>query len=108
MTSIVNLTPHAVTVGDVTYPPSGDVARVSVDHIDTGHRLCGQPIYRTVYGDVVGVPPCAGDGVFYIVSKLVVDASPDRFDLVAPASGHPDVVRNDKGHIVSVPGFVVA
>ena len=30
----------------------------------------------------------------------------DRADLVAPATGHPDIIRCSKGQIVSVPGFV--
>ena len=29
-----------------------------------------------------------------------------RTDLVAPATGHKDCVRDDKGFIVSVPGFI--
>jgi hypothetical protein len=46
--------------------------------------------------------------VLYIVSALVLTAAKAavRTDCVAPATGHPDCVRNDKGFIVSVPGFV--
>jgi len=29
-----------------------------------------------------------------------------RNDLVAPATGHPEAIRNEQGQIVSVPGFV--
>jgi hypothetical protein len=36
---------------------------------------------------------------------LVAQAA-KRQDVVSPATGHHDCVRNDKGHIVSVPGFV--
>jgi hypothetical protein len=36
----------------------------------------------------------------------VLSACDDRDDVVAPATGHPDTMRNDKGHIISVPGFV--
>ena len=32
--------------------------------------------------------------------------APNRTDLVAPATGHKDCVRDDKGFIVSVPGFI--
>ena len=39
-------------------------------------------------------------------SAMVLAACNDRSDLVAPATGHPDAVRSEKGHIVSVPGFV--
>ena len=30
----------------------------------------------------------------------------NRTDLVTPATGHKDCVRDDKGFIVSVPGFI--
>ena len=45
-------------------------------------------------------------GVIYIVSAMVLSAAKDRHDLVAPATNHELTVRNEKGHIVSVPGFV--
>lgn len=61
-------------------------------------------ICRQEFGDVQGLPD-PQDGVKLIVSAMVLAAS-DRADLVAPATGHPETVRNEKGHIVSVPGFV--
>ena len=42
----------------------------------------------------------------YEPSKTQSHSDPDRADLVAPATGHKDCVRDDAGHIVSVPGFV--
>lgn len=44
----------------------------------------------------------------FIVSAIVLKAAKaaGREDCIAPATGHPDVVRNEKGQIVSVPGFV--
>jgi hypothetical protein len=36
----------------------------------------------------------------------MVLAASNRDDLVAPATGHPDTIRNEKGQIISVPGFV--
>ena len=39
-------------------------------------------------------------------SSLVLAANRTRTDLVAPATGRSETIRNDKGHIVSVPGFV--
>ena len=56
------------------------------------------------YGELTGVPERQKD-TLYIVSSMVLAAS-DRGDLLAPATGHPDCIRNEKGHIVSVPGFV--
>ncbi len=57
------------------------------------------------FGDIQGLPAPEA-GVIYIVSAMVLSAAKDRTDLVAPATNHQDTVRNEKGHIVSVPGFV--
>ena len=138
MTTIINLTPHAINVkaahhkAALTFPASGEVARVSVkfEEIDPcpfGGGLCdycntechsnaimapsdmgGQsiPEYRQVFGAVEGLPE-PQPGTLYIVSAMVLSAlAGSRSDVVAPATGHPACVRNDKGHILSVPGFV--
>ena len=96
----VNLTPHAITVAGVTYEPSGTVARIDVSYTDIEGGVCHQE-----YGGMEGLPE-PEDNTRYIVSGLVFAAT-DRPDVVAPATGHPDVERNDKGHIVSVPAFIV-
>ena len=59
---------------------------------------------RQTFGDVQGLP-AQKEGTNIIVSAMVMAAS-DRTDLVAPATGHPETIRNDKGHIVSVPCFI--
>ena len=66
---------------------------------------------RTAYGgdaqhEVQGLP-APEEGVYLIVSALVAQAA-KRADVVSPATGHPDVVRDQKGQIASVPGFVRA
>lgn len=95
-----NYTPHAIRLnGGAEYPSMG-VARVS----NTFTEVDADGICSVVYGDVTGLPePQAG--IAYIVSAMVKSAS-DRADLVAPATGHPDCVRDKKGLIVSVPCFV--
>ena len=96
----VNLTPHAINLNDGrSFAPSGTVARVSASFSDFDGDVCHQ-----VFGDIQDLPD-PKDGVVYIVSGLVFSAT-DRKDVVAPATGHSDTVRNDKGHIVSVPGFI--
>ena len=133
MTTIINLTPHAIVITDgPTLPASGEVARVTVDmeRIDPcpfGGGICdycdyechsnlimapselgGQsiPEYRQVLGEVEGLPE-PQPGTLYIVSAMVLSAlAGSRPDVVAPATGHPECIRNDKGHILSVPGFV--
>ena len=96
----VNLTPHDIKLNDGRiYRPSGEIARVGVSYSDIIDDVTAQ-----VFGEVEGLPPQA-KGVLYIVSGLVLAANKERQDLVAPATGHPEVVRDDKGRIVSVPCF---
>lgn len=98
--NIINLTPHAIVLNDGTrFEPSGTVARVSakLETIDKN-------LFRQTFGEVEGLPEEKA-GTLYIVSAMVLNAV-DRSDCVAPATGHPDVVRNEAGQIVSVPGFV--
>ena len=96
---VINLTPHRVNVGDKAYEPSGTVARVAVSYGEIHNGVALQS-----YGEVEGLPD-PQPGTMYIVSGLVLGACQDRPDVVAPATGHPDVVRNEKGHIVGVPCF---
>jgi hypothetical protein len=101
MANFVNLTPHAINLNDGrVFPPSGVVARVSSSH----SPFDGDGVATLTFGDVVGLP-VQQDGVLLITSALVAQAA-KRQDVVSPATGHHDCVRNDKGHIVSVPGFV--
>ena len=97
--NIINLTPHAVTVAGITYQPSGQVARVSASFTPIVDGFCQQQ-----FGDITDLPDTQAN-TLYIVSGLVFSAT-DRVDVVAPATGHPDTQRNDKGHIISVPAFL--
>ena len=102
---IINLTPHDIVITNgPTFPPSGTVARVSVQQVDAGD-VNGIPVKTQTFGDIVGLPePQAG--TVFIVSALVLNAAKaaGRDDVVAPDTAN--AVRNDDGHIVSVPGFV--
>ena len=103
MTTFKNFTPHAVALNDGTVFPSMGIARVSASFStpDT-NGICSQ-----IFGDVTGLPE-PQDNVFFIVSALVLSAAKEsgRTDCVAPATGHPETIRNEAGHIVSVPCFV--
>jgi len=102
----VNLTPHAITVvGLGTIDPSGVLARVSVNQRDIGTRG-GVRLRQSVKGMVEGIPN-PKQGVTYIVSGMVLDAlnGARLGDVVAPDTG-ADAIRNEKGHIVAVQGFV--
>lgn len=76
--TIINLTPHTVTVrtenGDRSFPVSGQVARVSVDMQPVGD-LNGIPVSRRHCGDVVGLPLLPAEDTHYIVSTMVFEAS---------------------------------
>ena len=102
MTQYVNLTPHAIHLNDGrSFEPSGAIARVSSSFSDFENDVCEQ-----VFGEVENLPAPQAD-VRFIVSGLVLAAlKGERDDVVAPATGHPLTQRNEKGHIVSVPGFV--
>ena len=96
----VNLTPHAIVLNDGrSFAPSGQVARVSVTFGEIKDDLAEQ-----LFGDVENLPAPV-EGTRFIVSALVKSAT-NRPDVVAPATGHPEVRRSEKGFILSVPCFV--
>ena len=95
-----NYTPHPVNLNDGREFASEGVARVSVSFSTPDEN----GLVKQVFGEIEGLPNPEKDTMF-IVSLLVLESS-SRSDLVAPATGHPHTVRNDKGHIVSVPYFV--
>ncbi len=101
----VNLTPHAIVLNNGTvYPASGTIARVSVEFFGPTLGEGYPPMYRQAFGEVVDLPE-PKEETLYIVSAMVLTAlNGSRIDVVAPATGHKDCVRNN-GHIVSVPGF---
>lgn len=105
MTKIVNLTPHAITITDgPTFPPSGQIARVTTQQVDAGN-IAGIPVKTQTFGDIIDLPSPQNDTV-YIVSAIVLVAAKEqgRTDVIAPDTSN--AVRNDAGHIISVPGFV--
>lgn len=99
--NIVNCTPHAITLNNgESFPISGNVARVS-----STFEANGKGFFKVAYGEVTGLPD-EQDDTLYIVSSMVANAT-SRRDVIVPATGHPECIRNDKGQIVSVPGFIV-
>ena len=117
MAKFVNLTPHIINVighgGNkvVEIPPSGDVARVSVEYTqqgDLGAKVVGVgttlvPIYRAVYGEIEGLPPEPPSlkiDVYYIVSGLVASAV-SRADVLSPG----ELVRDADGRPVGCRGL---
>ena len=102
-TTFINCTPHDIILNDGTvFPKTGTVARVQASFSEVVDGVCEQ-----VFGTVQDLPDPI-NGTLFIVSAVVLTAAKlqGRTDCVAPATGHPAVVRNEAGHIVSVPCFV--
>ena len=100
MATFINLCPHAVNLNDGrSFPPSGNVARVS----SSFSEFDSDGICSNVFGEITGLPE-PQDETVYIVSMLVAGIA-KRPDVVSPATGHPGCVR-ENGQVKSVPGFV--
>jgi hypothetical protein len=109
---IQNMTPHAITVAGVTYPPSGIVARIDETYTEITDGVCSvkpgqvsffrndKEVYLSGY-EVEGTVNIVSAKVFEVVKNWRTGV------WVAPATGHPGVIRNDKGHIVEVPAFLI-
>lgn len=98
--TIINLTPHGVTVirwdGSVLreFPALGGEARLKTETVPS-EPIEGIPTTKTVFGEVTGLPGYE-EGVYYIVSQLVKNALPIRADLLVPA----EVIRDSRGVIL--------
>ena len=101
MMKYINLTPHAIHLNDGrVFEASGTVARVTSSYTAIVDDVCEQ-----AFGDVQDLP-APQEGVRLIVSGMVLAAlKGSRPDVVAPATGHRECVRNEQGHILSVPCF---
>ena len=114
MTTLINCTPHAITLRaadgtDTVVPPSGTVARVSSTP-GALEMVEGLPVPvagMQTFGGVEGLPAPA-PGTMFIVSALVLSAlRGSRPDVVGPGTGPNDgAVRNERGHIVAVTRLV--
>ena len=108
---MLNLTPHAITLAlpngySVTFPPSGQLARVTSQEVVVGtlHGVMhGVPVIQRQFGAVEGVPD---DGTPCLVSALVLSACPGRAGVYAPDTG-PTAIRKD-GQVVAVTRLVSA
>ncbi len=97
----VNLTPHMLRLNDGrVLIPAAPAPRVAASFAD----FDGDGITEQKFGEVTGLP-APQPGKFLVVSGMLLTAlGGARPDVVAPATGHPAVIR-ENGQIVSVPGF---
>jgi hypothetical protein len=100
----VNLTPHALNVlkADGTFlelPPSGTVARRSVERVVVG-EVDGITVYATKFGQLEGLPEPTKDTI-YIVSALAAQACADRNDVLVPG----EAIRDEAGRVIGCDGL---
>lgn len=103
----INCTPHPINVVNtlgvtVTYEPSGIIPRISTTIVDT-EIINGIHFRHIEKGEVANLPN-PEEGVLLIVSGMVFDTT-ERKDIIAPDT-NGSAIRNDKGHIVAVTGFL--
>ena len=108
---IINLTPHLIRIMDKDgnlheIQPSGSVATVGVvmrPEPDLGVDGVTFNVTSRDYGRVQGLPDRTR-GTVFIVSAMVKDRTPVRFDVFAPDTG-PSAIRKD-GQVWAVRGLV--
>lgn len=98
---IVNLTPHEITVDDVSFPPAATPARCEEITSSAGY-FDSLPLVTKRYGQVVNLPD-PYPNTMYIVSMMVRQACPGRPDLASPG----DLIRDENGRILGAKNLVV-
>ncbi len=97
----VNLIGHDITIsGHATLPKCENPCRIETKQRIIGH-LSGIPIAETHFEKIVNLPD-SEDGVYYIVSRIVMDFVPfDREDVFSVDTG-PTAIRDQSGQVVAV------
>jgi len=99
MTKFVNCTPHCINLflenKSVKVFPRCDLPARLEETVKTSIVLDGVTIAETVFGKVQNLPE-PEDNTFYIVSRLVLSASPGRKDLLVPNN----LLRDSEGNVI--------
>lgn len=122
MATIINMTPHAISLYSITdceevvkgtykslvlkegatpiavYPSQG-VARATSSR-ELLYTINNIPVFKTVYGEPEGLPEPVGN-TYIIVSALTAQAAPERHDLLIVDGA----VRDSEGKIVGCTAF---
>lgn len=105
--TIVNLCEHTLNLTNadgsvrVDVLPSGEVARVATDRVQTG-SVQGIPLLLTTFGEVTGLP-AAREGIILAVSGLVAGhpSVRDRADVFSPGQ----LIRDSDGKPIGSRGL---
>lgn len=106
--NLVNLTPHVVNIrpdggAAIDLPPSGTVVRNTVTGgLTWSVSVAGVPVpvTDTRSGNVIGAPASVV-GTWFVVSRAVADAAPERADFLVPHG----LVRDEAGRILACRGL---
>lgn len=107
---IKNLTPHSVNYISeediiISIEPEKTPARCFQSIVSDGTlktAIGNFNLSKSKFGKVENIPE-QEDGVYYIVSRLVLSACADRNDLLVPN----EIVRNDSGQIIGCKSFSI-
>ena len=102
--SLQNCTPHALSIqmgsgNRVGIMPSGVCPRVEMES-SLLYVLGGIAVHRTTPGEVIDLPS-PQEGVWLIVSRMIVAACPERLDLLSPGG----LIRNSEGRVIGCDGL---
>jgi hypothetical protein len=104
--NFINCTPHPVNIyrkdGTVMSLPKGEVVPRLTTQEECINAVDGIEIYETTFGKVENLPE-PKENTFYIVSRMVLDAKPDRMDLVSVGSA----IRDYRGNIIGCRGLSI-
>jgi hypothetical protein len=100
----INCTPHTLNIVRVDgtileIAPSGVCPRVGTTRLEAG-VIEGVETFFTELGSVENLPP-REEGSLFIVSRMVLDACPDRSDLLCPG----ELVRDAQGRVIGCKGL---
>lgn len=97
--TFVNCTPHPINlIGEnnvITTLPKGEIIPRLSQSTKIVDVVEGVSITETIFGETKDLPDFE-EGVFWIVSRLVLSANPERKDLLVPN----ELVRDSEGNIV--------
>jgi len=112
---VINLTPHAINMVDketkeilITFPKSQNPARLPTSTVVISNleiEGVAIPITDTAfnYNIATNLPSNQESNKFYIVSRLILSAFPERSDLLVPN----ELVRDDSGNIIGCASLAI-
>ena len=95
----INCTPHPITLisqdGSFSIFPKGEIVPRLVQNTVEVDTINGVSITETSFGETTNLPE-KQEGVYLIVSRMILEANKDRNDLLVPN----ELVRDEAGVII--------